>query len=86
MGGKFGVSAMTSVAEDRDTVAVCPVPECNEGQCEERTETATQVKVFWTTCKLCDGLGVVPVWKASEWRTKHASRSKISGVMRRGGF
>jgi hypothetical protein len=75
-----------NTAEVCETLAVCPEPRCNEGQCEVRVETATQFKVSWATCKVCDGKGVVPIWKAVQWRASNPSRRKISGVMSRGGF
>lgn len=75
-----------NIAENEETAAVCPEPACDGGMLKRRVETETQIKVHWVTCHVCDGVGMVPIWKAMEWHASNPSKRKISGVMRRGGF
>lgn len=77
---------MGAAVNEQETVSVCPVPECEGGMVERRSETPTRINVHWTACAFCDGNGTVSIAKAAQWRASHPSRRKISGVMRRGGF
>jgi hypothetical protein len=74
---------MPDIGEEAETAHVCPVPECDGGQCETREESATQVRVSWSTCTFCDGAGVVPIWKAAEYKRDNPLKRKISGLIRR---
>jgi hypothetical protein len=59
----------SKVVQDNDTASVCPVQGCDGGEIRRTKQTGTIYTVMIDTCTFCEGLGVVPIWKAAQYRS-----------------
>jgi len=79
-----GATVTSQLAENEETAALCPVPECEDGSIVRRTEHPDgKFSVYWVQCHLCNGLGTLPVWRANEYRASNPTKPKISGLYAR---